>query len=279
MKEYHALLGISPTATKEEIKKAYRSLAFKYHPDRNKSAGAAAHFIAITEAYDALIEGKVVISQPLSPPVNKYEYVYDAPTDPVEYEAWLREVRRRAKHEKATKGTGVKNRMQQEREQYGGFAKKYINPLMIFLSLLAVVFMIDNALPYQISKESIVEAYSESFNTGRARKREEYYIVTSSTQLQVDIQDFYLVDDTQSQEIFIAKSGLLRKPLAFWFVGQGEVHYPLGLYISQYTTFHVMMMLVCLLNFYFKKYLQLNYFLGALIIMCSLYYVLMLING
>ena len=48
---YYEILGISSTATKEEIKKAYRKLALQYHPDKNKSPDAHERFIEINEAY------------------------------------------------------------------------------------------------------------------------------------------------------------------------------------------------------------------------------------
>ena len=54
-KDYYNMLGVSKNATQEEIKKAYRKLALKYHPDRNKSdAGAEARFKDISEAYAVL---------------------------------------------------------------------------------------------------------------------------------------------------------------------------------------------------------------------------------
>lgn len=48
---YYEILGISSTATKDEIKKAYRKLALQYHPDKNKSSDAHERFIEINEAY------------------------------------------------------------------------------------------------------------------------------------------------------------------------------------------------------------------------------------
>lgn len=58
MKENFDLLGISEQSTLAEIKKAYRIKAKAFHPDINKSEEASAKFIAITQAYDKLIEFK-----------------------------------------------------------------------------------------------------------------------------------------------------------------------------------------------------------------------------
>lgn len=54
-KDYYKVLGVSKTASKEEIKKAYRKLAQKHHPDANEGdAGAESRFKEISEAHAIL---------------------------------------------------------------------------------------------------------------------------------------------------------------------------------------------------------------------------------
>ena len=54
-KDYYKTLGVDKKATDEEIKKAYRKLAMKYHPDHSKGdKGAEEKFKAISEAYAVL---------------------------------------------------------------------------------------------------------------------------------------------------------------------------------------------------------------------------------
>ncbi|KAI8336625.1 hypothetical protein BC941DRAFT_51337 [Chlamydoabsidia padenii] len=52
--DYYNVLGLSDTATEEDIKKAYRKLALKYHPDKNKEPGAQKKFQDISNAYQIL---------------------------------------------------------------------------------------------------------------------------------------------------------------------------------------------------------------------------------
>jgi len=57
-KDYYEVLGVRRDASQEDIKKAFRKLAMKYHPDRNKSEDAHEHFKSINEAYEVLGDGE-----------------------------------------------------------------------------------------------------------------------------------------------------------------------------------------------------------------------------
>lgn len=57
-KDYYEILGVDKNSTKEEIKKAYRRLALKYHPDKSKDPKAEEKFKEITEAYAILSDDR-----------------------------------------------------------------------------------------------------------------------------------------------------------------------------------------------------------------------------
>ena len=53
-KDYYKVLGVAKGASDDELKKAYRKLALKFHPDKNHAPGAEEKFKEIGEAYDVL---------------------------------------------------------------------------------------------------------------------------------------------------------------------------------------------------------------------------------
>ena len=54
MKDLYSILNLTKDSTTEEIKKSYKKLAFKYHPDKNKDPEAIPVFKDISEAYEIL---------------------------------------------------------------------------------------------------------------------------------------------------------------------------------------------------------------------------------
>ena len=53
-KDYYAIMGVQRDATQDEIKRAYRKLARKYHPDVSKEPDAEARFKEVNEAHEVL---------------------------------------------------------------------------------------------------------------------------------------------------------------------------------------------------------------------------------
>lgn len=57
-RDYYEILGVSRGATDDEVKKAYRRMAFRYHPDRNRDGVAEGKFKEINEAYQILSDSQ-----------------------------------------------------------------------------------------------------------------------------------------------------------------------------------------------------------------------------
>lgn len=57
-KDFYKVLGVTPESNEDEIKKAYRKMALKFHPDKNSDADAEDKFKEIAEAYEILTDPK-----------------------------------------------------------------------------------------------------------------------------------------------------------------------------------------------------------------------------
>lgn len=57
-KDYYKILQVARGASDEDIKKAYRKLALKYHPDKNQAPEAEEKFKEVAEAYEVLSDKK-----------------------------------------------------------------------------------------------------------------------------------------------------------------------------------------------------------------------------
>ena len=77
---YYDILQIKQNATNDEIKRSFRSLALKYHPDKNKSSESKEKFLSIVEAYEVLSDETSRKKYDLSFQKNRGEYISDYST-------------------------------------------------------------------------------------------------------------------------------------------------------------------------------------------------------
>lgn len=116
MRDYYAILEIPADSSDQDIKKAYRRLAKKYHPDVNKATNAHEKFIEISEAYEILINHKEHIKYVNVPSEGQTYTTYRASD---EFEKFREEAREKArqrakmkyeefmKHEEAFRESGL----------------------------------------------------------------------------------------------------------------------------------------------------------------------------
>lgn len=103
---YYEILGVSPDATDEEIRKAYRRRAKQFHPDINKAPDASAKFQLIKRAYETLINKnhRILYNNQKKNPQSSYE----------SYMAW-----KKKKHEEAEREEYRKHQeFMRERERF-----------------------------------------------------------------------------------------------------------------------------------------------------------------
>lgn len=131
MDKYRKILGVKNDADKEEIKKAYRRLAKKYHPDKNKSEDAHLKFIEITDAYENLCF-------PKKNPDSKTHY-QEASYKKYDYHEEVRKQKEEARREKQRKMREAYQKAKKENE----FLKKIgLYNTLVFIRLLNGAFAI-----------------------------------------------------------------------------------------------------------------------------------------
>lgn len=77
MDDYYSTLELNKDASMDEIRKSFRTLALKYHPDKNKDEGSKEKFMKIVEAYEVLSNASVKKNYDESITIKKNKPKYD----------------------------------------------------------------------------------------------------------------------------------------------------------------------------------------------------------
>ena len=199
MEDYYQILGVSRSASNEEIKRAYRKLALRYHPDKTSDPSAHERIKKINEAYDVLGDPEKKRSYDL----GRYKPLVDAfkdteSTPPHRDPAYRR---RRPPVNRKNEKSG----MQELMEAYTPFVAKISLTAFIFCMAL----LIDYALPFAKTTEKITDSYSyRGFQRGYARS--EVIVTNENSRYKLSSLDVahFMVGDL----IIVSSSRLFRIP-------------------------------------------------------------------
>lgn len=175
MANYYDLLGIQEDASTEDIRRAYRNLAKKYHPDLNNSHDAQTRFILINQAYGVLMD-------------KRKRYLYDqnvtVPKDPYHnYSQWAKEQQARQEAEERRRYAAFMRRKEEIRTSklyYPYMATMYIICItMMGLSVLVLaagaiaivryhIFMFFFLLPFICGAAAVLKITLDAFKKYKA---------------------------------------------------------------------------------------------------------------
>lgn len=146
MADYYTTLELTPNATARDIHQAYRKLAKRYHPDVNRSPEAHEKFIAVTEAYEALMD-KVS---------NQAQGTVTVEENREAYEDFLRKVRERAQQQ-------AKMRYDEFVRRNEAFQQSGINDFVLILKIVGRVLVLPIAAAFFVGPIVLAFTYGYFF--------------------------------------------------------------------------------------------------------------------
>ena len=241
LKKYYNRLGLSETANSEEVRRQFRRLAMKYHPDKNPSREAQEQFLEITEAYE-ILTGKKKIQEPRS--VRKSGAHRAAQKDRV------REARKR-QYEQMIKE-------QEETENYfRGLLKsrgwKVISYGAVLGSVLSICLLLDFFLPHHYSSDRIAKYALDVYSSGQTiDKRVSMLKTVENKTYWVEELDFPFYG--QYPDFRVQESWIFHDPIHLISVQEGEqVLYPVQYTFFSFVYLVIPIFLLPLITWYYKR--------------------------
>lgn len=173
VKDYYAILGVPSSASQHEIKKAFRKLAIRYHPDKNSAPEARPLFHDINEAYDVLGDPRKR-AQYDQRRGNPFASLQDVPVRPHRDPAY----RRRAPHPQSKKGPPASWILMRDSLPY----VMWISRVGLLVSTL---FFVDYFLPYRLEAEQV-----RAVSAVTLRHTVSYHILTTASGREIKVYNY-----------------------------------------------------------------------------------------
>lgn len=189
--QYHEILGVERNASPEEIKKAFRKLALKYHPDKNPSKDANEKFVLICEAYDVLLQDTTDEGEVTSD-IDKeaFKRRYHADLTPEELERRIKWAKEYAERKAFTEEHIHQIALNQMKNSH----MRYLVPIAILICSILVSFI---SLDYLILKPNKIEGVLMNYVQSGSSISYVIYDIDKSQQHREDYPDM------ENHDVFI----------------------------------------------------------------------------
>lgn len=236
MKDHYRTLEVSQTASAAEIKRAYRRLAFLYHPDKNSHPSAEQVFKELNEAYDVLSDEEKRRNYDFSL-LNQYAEIFQQPQGPMHRDPAYRKRKQNAYPPRERKPSNLE------------LIHEYL-PYFSWLNWAGIAIMVILAFDYFVPPLEATENVQQiSWRSGR--RTSGHYVITTNTGRSFALYNHNTSILENSKEIFITYTPLLHTVLEFTPKG-GDRIYVGGIYNAIFIM-PFAMFIIALLGIGFKK--------------------------
>jgi curved DNA-binding protein CbpA len=186
MKDYYKILGVRSTAHEADIKRAFRQLAVRYHPDKNPDPSAELLFKEINEAYTIL-----------SDPQKRAGYDWKRQKPLADLEPAPPQHRDPAYNRPRPKGPPRKSERQRMFEMMSRY-QPAIYRITFICFFISMSMLVDYLLPNRISEEKITKTYYHTTKAGRYSSTWHDMITSGGKKIELsfELAKYFQTDDT-----------------------------------------------------------------------------------
>ena len=238
---YYQVLGLEAGASDQEVRRRYRSLAMRYHPDKNPSPEAVEKFIRLKEAYEAIINRSPEPKKKRN--VQKNDYSRER-----EHKDRIMEARRRYQEQKLKE--------ERENERYYqdliiGRKWKIIRILSLAGAIFSIMMVLDLFLPSHFEKDRVAEFARDVYTGHRGRGLS---LIRTEQHKDVWIEGLNFSLYAYYPDVYIERSWILNDPINVISIQKtGYAYFPAHYTFHSVTIEVVLIFLIPVFTVWYKR--------------------------